>query len=481
MKKTAAAVILLALVTGGSPALLGVLAQSRITTLATTLGDETLIRLAVTDYRRGWRSSHATIAVAPGEIFEALPVDPFDRGLLDQSIDVTVDITHGPVFADGGVGIGVADAVLRVDPRTPGLDTLLAVLGMDDPGEVRARIGFSSETSLRWALPPMAVAMPAVTFNSSGIVGQGTFNTARQRQVGETRVDRIELAAADTAFTAEDLAVALDLTRIAPFVWTGSTYLSVGRVQGTATGSGVAIAADHIALSGQSELNEAGDRIDGSSAMFADSLSVGGMNVTDARFDMSARNLSLDALIDYQEFAMGFLGADPVTLDPEALVLEVERLAYRLIEAEPELTYGPISFNLNGGASNATVNIRFDNEMLPAQSQFTLLNSSLWPRLISVDAELDVDRDLAQWITVRVVLARTATPATAGGVGADVAVGQLSPAEEAQARGVLIGLVSQGMLEETESGYRFRGSYDNGMIEVNGSVLPMGPAAPGMF
>ena len=214
--------------------------------------------------------------------------------------------------------------------------------------------------------------------------------------------------------------------------------------------------------------------------MFADSLRVEEMNVTDARFDMSMRNLDLDALIDYQEFAMGFLGVDPVTLGPEALVLEVEPIVYRLIEAEPELTYGPISFNLNGGASNATVNIRFDNEMLPAQSLFTLLDSSLWPRLVSVDVELEVDRDLAQWIAFRVVLARTATPTTAG-VGEDVAVGQLSPAEEAQARGVLIGLVSQGMLEETESGYRFRGSYDNGVIEVNGSVLPMGLAAPGIF
>ena len=476
MKKTAAAVVVLALIAGGSPALLGLLAQSRITTLATTLGGESFIRLAVTDYQRGWRTSRATIRVAAGEIFEALPVDPFVGDLLDQTVDLTVDVTHGPVFADGGAGLGLADAVIRVDPRNSGLDTMLAALGMEDPGEVRARIRLSSETSLRWTFPPMTVTSPEFTFSSSGIVGQGTFDTAQQRQIGEGRMGRIELTAANATITVEDLAVAADLSRLAPLLWVGSMDLSVGRVHGEERNIGETIAAENLGVSGQSALNESGDRIEGTSRIYADSVSLAEVSVTDVRFDMAARNLDLDALIDYQELAIGFLGVNPQTVDPEALIFEIEPIIYRLLAAEPEVTYGPVSFSLNGGAFNGTVNMLVDNEMLPAEPQFTLLDSGLWPRLISLQAELEVDSDLAQWIAVE-AMALQLPPGARDSVDA----GERNAIAEALARGTLIGLVSQGMLEETQSGYRFRGSYDNGVIEVNGSILPMGPAAPGIF
>ena len=476
MKKTAAAVVVLALIAGGSPALLGLLAQSRITTLATTLGGESFIRLAVTDYQRGWRTSRATIRVAAGEIFEALPVDPFVGDLLDQTVDLTVDVTHGPVFADGGAGLGLADAVIRVDPRNSGLDTMLAALGMEDPGEVRARIRLSSETSLRWTFPPMTVTSPEFTFSSSGIVGQGTFDTAQQRQIGEGRMGRIELTAANATITVEDLAVAADLSRLAPLLWVGSMDLSVGRVHGEERNIGETIAAENLGVSGQSALNESGDRIEGTSRIYADSVSLAEVSVTDVRFDMAARNLDLDALIDYQELAIGFLGVNPQTVDPEALIFEIEPIIYRLLAAEPEVTYGPVSFSLNGGAFNGTVNMLVDNEMLPAEPQFTLLDSGLWPRLISLQAELEVDSDLAQWIAVE-AMALQLPPGARDSVDA----GERNAIAEALARGTLIGLVSQGMLEETQSGYRFRGSYDNGVIEVNGSILPMGPAAPGHF
>ena len=476
MKKTAAAVVVLALIAGGSPALLGLLAQSRITTLATTLGGESFIRLAVTDYQRGWRTSRATIRVAAGAVVEALPVDPFVGDLLDQTVDLTVDVTHGPVFTDGGAGLGLADAVIRVDPRTSGLDSALAALGLEDRGEVRARIGLSSETSLRWTFPPVTVTNSEITFSSSGITGQGTFDTAQQRQIGEGRMDRIELTVANATVTVEDLAVAADLSRLAPLLWVGSMDISVGRVHGESRTFGATLSAENLGVSGNSKLNENGDRLEGTTRIYADSMSLGEVIITDAGFDMAGRNIDLDALIEYQEIALGFLGVTPETRDPEAFIYEIEPILYRLLAAEPEATCGPISFNLNGGALNATVNIRFDNEMLPAEPRFTLLDSGLWPRLISLEADLEVDRDLAQWIVVEAMAAQLPP-----GAGDSVDAGERNAIAEAQARGTLIGLVSQGMLEETETGYRFRGTYDNGVVEINGSVLPLGPAAPGIF
>ncbi len=476
MKKTAVAVVLLAIVAGGSPALLGMLAQSRITTITTALVDESLLQFTLTDYQRGWRSSHATVTAAIGTTYRAVLAGLIDEDLLDRTIDLSVDVNHGPVFTAGGVGIGVADAVIRADPDTAGLDILLGILGMENLGEVRARFGLSSRTSLRWTIPAMAIARPEGTFTWSGTIGQGTYDAARQRQVGDSRVERIELTIADTTVVAENLVVAMDRGRIAPNIWTGFSDLSVGQLQGTVADTGFAIAADTVGASNQAELNETGVQIDSTAAIFADSISGDGVDVADARFEFAMRNLDLDAMTAYLELAFEIAGMAPETLDAEAMVSTFEPIIYRVLMAEPELTLGPLSFNLNGGTLGATVDIRVDNEMLPAQPLFTLLNSDIWPRLVAVNAEADVDRDLAQWIAVQAI-----AQSLPGDVHDAFDAGENTAFLEAQARGTLIGLVGQGMLEETETGYRFRGSYENGVIEINGATLPMGPAARDIF
>jgi hypothetical protein len=45
---------------------------------------------------------------------------------------------------------------------------------------------------------------------------------------------------------------------------------------------------------------------------------------------------------------------------------------------------------------------------------------------------------------------------------------------QSQAMGMLLGLVAQGLIEESDSGYSSELSFVNGELTVNGTVLPIG-------
>lgn len=490
MKKTATVVVALAILVAGLPALLGALAQSRVTSLADEASSGHFFNVSVNGYQRGWRNSRASLTLALSERYKAIFEGPFPQGsgapglpqefrdLLDLELMLAADIVHGPLLTRGGVGLGIADAVVRVDPATEGLDELLAMLGTQSPGEVGARIGIGSGSRFRWAIPPVTYSDVDAVFASSGLAGEGTYDMARQRLVTLTRLDSLELSGPLAAFDIEDLTLSTNGTAIATGIWSGTSELGLGRLSVTGPGNALIATLNNLSVRSLNAVNETGDRFDVNFAADADSVE-GTMlgdtqNISDISLDVAVRNVDLAATLDYQEAIFDLAGMDVAAADPTALFARLQPVIYDFLVAEPEIESGPLSFNWNGGTLQARVILRIDNEMLPAEPMFSFMDTSLWARLISLEAELDVDRNIAERIALQVLTNQIATP---DGIFAEVPTDIL----QAQARGTLVSLVAQGMLEETESGYRFRGSYENGLVEVNGEIVPLGPGAQGQF
>lgn len=491
MRKLAAVVVALAVVAAGSPALLGALTQGRIAELAEAASAGQYFRVAVTGYERGWRTGRASLSVALSERYKALLDGPFSQSpaaaelppeiqnLLDWELQLTADLTHGPLLSQGGVGFGLADAAVRVDPATEGLDEMLDSLGIQSPGEIVARIGFASVSPFSLAIPPMTYTGQAGTFASSGLIGEGSYNMTTQRLATQSRLDSLEMTMQGAAFRMEDFAVSGDMRAIAAGVWSGSTDVVLGNLSATGPDNSPIATLDTLSARIRNAVNETGDRADAqielsvdsaTGFMGADEQTISGLSLIGA-----LRNLNVAAMLEYRDAFLDLVEMDVATNDPTAFLAAVQPIIYDLLAAEPELEYGPLSFNWNGGALQARIVVRIDNEMLPAEPLFSLLETGIWPRLVAVEAELDIDRNIAEWIAVQVMSRQGATPT-------DFIPAQESAAVlQAQARGTLVALTAQGMLEETESGYRFQGSYENGLVEVNGQIVPIGPAAQGQF
>ena len=484
MKKAAVLVIVLAVVAAGLPALLGALAQGRINELTVAASDNPIVRVSVDGYERGWRRSRALLSVGLQETYRSIlqrsvardaeqqPQSAEFADILERDIGLILDVAHGPLMPRGGIGL--ADLTLRTDPTTEGLDELLAALQMPVLGEVEVRIGFGSESSVRWAVPPVAFSGPGTTLVTSELTGEGTYDAASQRQTGQGRMDRLELTTAAAGLTVENLAISADVVGGISDIRPGSSIVSVERLAVDIPRNDSTIAVENLEASGQSEVSDGGELLHSISALTADLVSgfVNGREqvVTDFRFDATVSNLDLAAVNAYQDWAFEVAGG----IDPSAFVAELQPIVYRVLTAEPEFEIGPLAFHWNDGRLQARVQLHIDDEMLPAEPMFSFMDTGLWARVVSMEADLDVDRNIAEWVAMEVISAQVAKSTDMPGGIADGIL-------EAQARGTLISLVAQGMLEETESGYRFRGSYENGIVEVNGQVVPIGAGQQGIF
>lgn len=483
MKKVATVFAALAVLAAGLPALLGIVAQDRIFELAEAASANRLVQVDVTGYERGWRRSQATLSVtvhdsyrsllegtAPGSANQTARTAGPDN-ILDLGLALNLAVAHGPLLPLGGIGL--AEAVVQMDPPAGAPGELLANLEIQGIGEAAVRVGIGSESSYRWTIPPLAYSGPEATFATSGLTGEGTYDSAQQRQSSQGRMDRLEFSTPNVELGVDGLAFSFDSARSISGVWPGTSVLTLGNLSVGSPANEPTVVVEGIEAHGQGEVDEAGDLLSNVAETTAESLSatVDGSQhiITEIRFDQALRNLDVDALNAYRDLALELVGEN----DPTAFFGELQPIVYGALNAEPEIEIGPLGFNWNDSTLQSRILLRIDNEMLPAEPMFSLVDSSLWTRLVAVEVELDADRDVAEWIAIQAMSRQGAL----GGSPADVSDDIL----QAQARGTLVTLVVQGMLEETENGYRFRGSYENGVVEVNGTVIPIGAAAQALF
>ena len=484
MKKAIALAIVLVIVAAGMPVLLGIQTQGRITELAVTASSNPVLRFEVAEYERGWRRSRATISVALQDNYRSILERAFVRDpnqparsteledILDREINLNMDVTHGPLLPRGGIGL--ADVATRVDPANEGLEDVLDTLVMQGRAEFAARIGFGSESSVRWTIPPVSFSSAAASLATSGLTGDGTIDMARQYLASQSRMDSLQLTNSAMELRVEDFAMSTEAIGSFDVIRPGTSVISIGHLAVETPRNDSTIMVESLEAQGKSGVNDAGELLHGLSEITVDSLS-GSVNgnehvLTDVRFDYSHRNLDMAAMNAYMDWIFEISGET----DPTAILAGVQPIVYSVLTEEPEFEIGPIGFNWNDGMLEARVLLSIDNEMLPAEQLFALVDTALWTRLVAVEAELDVDRNVAEWIATQ-IMSRQGGPPTE--VPAEIPADIL----QAQARGTLVSLVAQGMLEETESGYRFRGTYENGVVEVNGRVIPIGPGAQGVF
>ena len=483
MKKVATVFAALAVLAAGLPALLGIVAQDRILELAEAASANRLVQVDVTGYERGWRRSQAILSVtvhdsyrsllegaAPGSANQSARTAEPDN-ILDLDLALNLAVAHGPLLPRGGIGL--AEAVVQMDPQAGDPGELLANLEIQGLGEAVVRVGIGSESSYRWTIPPVAYSGPTATFATSGLTGEGTYDSARQRQSSQGRMDRLKFSNSNVELGVDDLAFSFDSARSISGVWPGTSVLTLRNLSVGSPANEPTVVVEGIEAHGQGEVDEAGNLLSNVAETTAESLSatVDGSQhiITEIRFDQALRNLDVDALNAYRDLAFELVGEN----DPTAFLGELQPIVYGALNAEPEIEIGPLGFNWNDSTLHARILLRIDNEMLPAEPMFSLVDNSLWTRLVAVEVELDADRDVAAWIAIQAMSRQGAL----GGSPADVSDDIL----QAQARGTLVTLVVQGMLEETENGYRFRGSYENGVVEVNGTVIPIGAAAQALF
>ena len=481
MKQLAVVVVILIVMAAGIPPVVGTLAQNHLTQQANIISENELLAVNVRAYERGWLTSSLLVDVELSGAYQERLAEILTRGedqpasvanleeRLGRTISLAVDLSHGPIIAEGSLRAGFASSVIRLDSETEGLDKLLTKLGIPYLLEIRTHSSFTGSSVFEVEVPPIILEDPNGTFNLSGFTAEGSYDLAARHLITDGHIESIEIGSEFATVKAENLTLNGDFRMLSSYIGEGSTKLVLERMtvlNATPTGPPF-IEASNVGFAARTSLNDAGDRLDIDTSYHVDSVTGDDLSFTDGRFDLAIRNLDMTAVEAYNRITQGsvFQSGEMAILHPE-----FQETLYQLLAAEPALELGPLNFTWNGNAFEAALRIRTDAEMLPPQAAFSLLTPSLWTRLFAVEMNVDIAQDLAE----RVATEAAKYQLRRGG-GQELTSEELDAMAEAQGPGMLLLLVAQSMVDVSQIGYRSELSLEQGILEVNGREIPLGP------
>ena len=484
MKQLVVIVIVLVIVAAGIPVVVGTLTENRVMAQADQVSSDDMVAVTIRDYERGWLASSAKIDLNLSQVYQdrivqimiqnqEQPVSvPDVERMLGNTLTLAIDVSHGPIVKDEGLRLGLASSVIHMDPETEGLDKLVEKLGVPYLFEIRTRSGFSTLSEFAMDVPPLEFEDANGRFTFSGLDAAGTFDIANRHLSTNGQIDALEVESDLVSVTAEQLTLTGDHRMVTPHVWEGPMEMALQRITIlSAMPSGPPfLQADNVGVSANATLNDARDRVDVVMAYHIDSVTGDNIELTDARLDMTARNFDLAAIEAYNELTQQAL-FDPGNAPPTMPAME--DTLYQFLVAEPSVEFGPLTFDWNGEGFHAVVRVNTDTEMLPQQVAFTLLDPTLWMRLFTLDAELDISQSMAERIAVQGLKYQIESGAAQSGQELDVE--EINAMAEAQGPGMLGLLALQGMIEASDTGYRTRVTFAKGQLNVNGTDIPLGP------
>ena len=488
-KPVAAIAVVAAVAVIGIPPVIGAFAEQRIMAQAErieSMSDSTY-NFEVLDYEGGWFSSRARVQASLGEDYVEQIVDMVNeednisaaltammiQSFLGRSMPLEIELGHGPVMFNDGLRFGILSAVIRMDSETEGLSDLLETLDIPYLFEVHTLTGVTGVSSFTGEIPPIDVTddNAEISFSGLNIEGGYDFRSRRIDSVGTVEYLRANAPGIGTA-AIENVRLTADVTGYSPMLWLGEAGTEVGSV--TIDGDGpegpFSLAMTEAGVLFDTAIDDSGELVTIEGSYYVDSLTgPEGFDLADARFELGLHDFSREALEEYYAYSR-LVATSPRTAPP--LIPGIQDMLYLTLVTSPTIQIGPATFLWQGEPFDADLHIDIDGSDLPPRDQFNMLNIRLLTSAIKITGFTDMSPEMAETLAAESVKYQLRSGAERA--GNQIPENDLTRMAEAQAIGMLLGLVAQGIIVESDTGYRSDLLFENGELTVNGAVLPIG-------
>lgn len=469
MKKVGTLVVALLLVCLlALPPVLGFVGQSQVEQRIEKINANNVLNIEVLDYRRGWFTSQASLAVALApsylnqlQALNTLDEPSFVSSVANRTITVQTNVTHGPLALADGVQLGFWHLNAVPDPAAVDNIELQQQLGMTQLFEFNGRAGFTGRLFFNLDIPAIDYDNGLASFGTADFALAGSYRG--DRIVTDASLDSLYYGLGPIVFSLRGIRSKGDNEFWSQNIALGDFSVNVDAltVANAALPTEPTFEASGIAVVGNVEIDN-GNLLSGAADYSFDSARTpGGIDLTDGLIRVTLDNLDAQAAQDYYAAASNMIDAP---LDPGLTLDTILPIVQRLLAAEPKLSIAPIRFAVNGEAFDANINLVSNPGSLPAQPAIDLQDPSLWTSVVSVDARLSAAKPLAEMIAQQVVMMQL------GAMPPD----QLEQMAAAQAGLVLVTLTSQGMIVDEGDNYVASLEFSNGMLMLNGQPMPMG-------
>jgi len=483
-----AAIFLAALM--GIPPVLGSFTEQRIMAQAERL--ETMTDSAysfeVLEYEGGWFSSTAKLRASLGEDYvEQITAAVASQGddpataltammlqsFLGQSMPLVAEIGHGPVMFSDGLRVGVLSSVIRLDTESEGLTELLETFDIPYLFEVRTLLGVTGAASFTADVPAIEVEDDRAQISFSGFTIEGSFDFANRHIDADGGVEFLRATAPGCGSAdVEDILMTADVTSFSPILWLGNLVTEVGlvRVDGVGPEGPLDIELTDAGVDFSTAIDASGELVSIEGSYYIGSLTgVDGLDLADARIDLALSDLSREALEAYYEYSR-LVAVSPRTAPP--LIPGIQDMLYLTLSTAPTIDIGPVEFLWREQPFEARIRLDVDASGLPERDAFNMFARQVLVAAISVEGHLDMSAEIARALAAEAVKYQLRSGAARA--GNELPEADLEVLAQSQALGMVLGLVAQGLIEESDAGYTSELSFVNGELTVNGTVLPIG-------
>lgn len=428
------------------PPVFGKVAESRVTAHIESLREKQL-DITIDEYERGWFSSRARITLKPSQLHPsaALLADVLDP------LTVAVDIRHGLVSLADGFFLGMFETYARPVDDSPVVDFV-----------VEAQTTLDGSVNFAVEIMPLRHDFADGRVNLSGARASGTIERRRVDARGE--LASLEIASPTGAVSMIGVRASTDTERHSGRVAPGTLSVEVDRIAFERfENSSQAFDATGVRFASRSSVDRALNRLHGRAVFAFEQARTGnGATITDARYEMSLRNVDVAALEAYYDLVADGAPAEP-SMDVVAPIVQ------RLVASSPSFAIDTVRFHVDGQPFEASLHVDVDSSVPPSGGAVDLNDPEYWRSILKGRAGLSAAKPLVEQLAAAGIKVQLLA---AQEDGASMPTDSLDALAEAQV-GLVLGMLSaQGMIEDTGSLYRTTLSFENGRITVNGQPLP---------
>ena len=302
--------------------------------------------------------------------------------------------------------------------------------------------------------------MTPVTFLSRQIdsIGSVKFLRANAPGIGATVI--------------EDVLLTADVTGHSSILWLGEVATDIGNVtvNGVTPQGPLNLAITNAGASFNTAINDSGELISIEGSYYVNSLKDSdGLDLTVARIELGLSDFSREALEEYYAYSQ-LIANDPRTAPP--LIPGIQDMLHLTLVTSPTIQIGPATFLWQGEPFDADLRIDINGSVLPPQDEFSMLDIRTITSSITVTGFANMPSELAETLAAESMKYQLRTGAAQA--GNQIPEDDLNAMAGAQAIGMLLGLVAQGVLVESDTGYRSDFKFENRELTMNGNVFPLG-------
>jgi uncharacterized protein YdgA (DUF945 family) len=430
MKKIVIIMLILAVVIGGAPYIVGSNVESQFRTQVNTINSNPSFTINISEYNKGWFTSTATL-----ELDLTLPPE-MAAFVAKNQVKINQKIQHGPILWQGnGLGIGLMDAEVEIELPAELKQEMQKVAAFQEKLlTITSRTGFDLSTRTQIKLKPFSVNQDGTKLDV--LPAQGEFYYTMEGKIeGAMNWQGMKAEKSETqAFTLGEINLDTKQQLVMgemfkpSALFNGYANFSIAQLAVTSDNPAEAMAMTNLNLKATSKVETGLMKV-------SSDFSIEAIEAIQQRFEHIQFNLALNNLDTQVLQQMNQILSDNQSADPMAMAAQLQGVLPQLIAKGPELHITKLGMQTHAGLINTDMQLSFDQEVYDPANPMTMI--------LALDAD-------AQGF---------APEAFFSGFGLDANINDM---------------VANNFLKRDQSNLTFKFSFKQGQALLNGNPMPLG-------